>query len=65
MLTEVVKGCLSFSRDDTAEFAKFAEQRRIRPVIAKQFDFEDAISAFQALQSQTEVGKIVINISDV
>lgn len=59
-----MKGCVAFSRDATAEFAGFAQQHRITPVIAKEFEFGDAIAAFQALQNQNEVGKIVIKISD-
>ncbi|KAF1922772.1 putative alcohol dehydrogenase [Didymella exigua CBS 183.55] len=60
----VVKGCVAFSRDATAEFARFAEQHGVRPVVAKEFRFNDAVEAFEALQNQTEVGKIVINISN-
>lgn len=55
---------MAFSRDTTAEFAKFAEQYGIRPVIAKEYEFDDAIAAFEALQNQTGVGKIVVRISD-
>ncbi len=58
----VVKGCVAFNRDATAEFARFTEQHNIKPVIAKTFEFDDAIAAFEALQSQTEIGKIVIKI---
>ena len=61
---EPVKGCLAFNRDATAEFARFAEQHNIKPVIAKEFDFDDAVKAFEALQDQSEVGKIVIKIAD-
>ena len=60
----VVKGCVAFSRDATAEFAKFAEQHGIRPVVAKGFKFDDAVEAFEALQNQSEVGKIVIKIGN-
>ncbi|KAH6629302.1 hypothetical protein C7974DRAFT_184426 [Boeremia exigua] len=60
---KTVKGCCAFSRDATAEFARFAEQHGIKPVIAKTFEFGDAIAAFEALQNQSEVGKIVIKIS--
>jgi D-arabinose 1-dehydrogenase-like Zn-dependent alcohol dehydrogenase len=59
-----VKGCVAFSRDSTAEFAKFAEQHELKPVIAKEFAFQDAKEAFQALTDQTEVGKIVVKISE-
>lgn len=60
-----MKGCVAFSRDSTAEFARFAEQHVLKPVIAKEFAFQDAIEAFQALKDQTEVGKIVVRISEV
>lgn len=60
-----MKGCVAFNRDATAEFAKFAEQHHIKPVVGKTFAFGDAIEAFQALQSQTEVGKVVIKVGDV
>jgi D-arabinose 1-dehydrogenase-like Zn-dependent alcohol dehydrogenase len=50
-----VKGCVAFSRDSTAEFAKFAEQHELKPVIAKEFAFQDAKEAFQALTDQSVV----------
>jgi NADPH:quinone reductase-like Zn-dependent oxidoreductase len=55
---------VAFSRDSTAEFARFVEQHALKPVIAKEFAFQDAIEAFQALKDQTEVGKIVVKISE-
>ncbi|KAF9697579.1 hypothetical protein EKO04_004234 [Ascochyta lentis] len=61
---KTVKGCVAFNRDATAEFAQFTEKHGIKPVIAKTFEFGDAIAAFEALQNQTEVGKIIIKISD-
>ncbi|KAJ8110092.1 hypothetical protein OPT61_g6976 [Boeremia exigua] len=61
---KIVKGCVAFSRDATAEFASFAEKHSIKPVIAKEFEFDDAIAAFEALQHQSAVGKIVIKISN-
>lgn len=60
----LVKGCVAFSRDATAEFASFAEQHSIRPVVAKEFNFDAAVEAFEALQNQTEVGKIAIKIGN-
>jgi NADPH:quinone reductase-like Zn-dependent oxidoreductase len=59
-----VKGCVAFSRDATADFAKFVEQHGIKPVVAKVFEYQDATAAFEAMQKQTEVGKIVIKVSD-
>lgn len=56
---------MAFSRDATAEFARFAEQHRIRPVIGKQFDFEEVIEAFHALLGQKEVGKVVVKTGGV
>ncbi|KAJ4362900.1 hypothetical protein N0V83_010017 [Neocucurbitaria cava] len=60
---KIVKGCVAFSRDATAEFAKFVEEHRIKPVIAKEFDFDGAVDAFNALERQDAVGKIVVRIS--
>ncbi|KAF3037133.1 hypothetical protein E8E12_008046 [Didymella heteroderae] len=61
---KIVKGCVAFSRDTTAEFARFAEQHGIKPVVAREFAFDDAVKAFEQLQNQTEVGKLVIRISE-
>ncbi|KAJ4344256.1 hypothetical protein N0V95_006199 [Ascochyta clinopodiicola] len=61
---KIVKGCVAFNRDATAEFAQFAEQYGIKPVIAKEFAFGDVVAAFEALQNQSEVGKIVVRLSD-
>jgi NADPH:quinone reductase-like Zn-dependent oxidoreductase len=61
---QTVKGCVAFSRDATADFAKFVEQHGIKPVVAKVFEYQDATAAFEAMQKQTEVGKIVIKVSD-
>lgn len=60
----VVKGCVAFSRDSTAEFARFAEQHSIKPVVAKEFGFDAAVNAFEALRNQNQFGKIVIKIED-
>lgn len=56
---------MAFSRDSTAEFAKFTEKHGLKPVIAKEFAFQNVIEAFQALKDQTEVGKVVVKISEV
>ncbi|KAF2998658.1 isoleucine-tRNA ligase [Curvularia kusanoi] len=61
---KIVKGVVMFSRDHTAEFARFVEKHQIKPIIAKEFEFQNARDALQALKDQTEVGKIVIKISD-
>lgn len=57
-----VKGCVAFSRDATAEFAKFVEEHHIKPVIAKEFGFDGAVDAFNTLERQDAVGKIVVKI---
>jgi NADPH:quinone reductase-like Zn-dependent oxidoreductase len=61
---QTVKGCVAFSRDATADFARFIEQYNVKPAIAKVFEYQDATAAFEAMQKQTEVGKIVIKVSD-
>ena len=63
LMPYAVKGCCAFSRDATAEFARFVEEHNIKPVIAKEFDFEDTLEAFEAIQKQNAVGKFVIKIS--
>ena len=45
-----------FSRDAIAELAGFAEQHRIKPVVAE-VAFNDAIAALEALQDQAELGR--------
>ena len=61
--SDIVKGCVAFSRDATAEFARFVEEHGIKPVIAKEFSFEDTVGAFKALEKQDTVGKIVVKIT--
>jgi D-arabinose 1-dehydrogenase-like Zn-dependent alcohol dehydrogenase len=58
-----VKGCTAFSRDNTEEFVRFAEANEIKPVIAKTFEFDEMVEAFEALQKQNAVGKLVVKIS--
>lgn len=55
---------MSFSRDAVAELAQFVEANNIKPVIAQEFEFEQVVEAFAALQKQNAVGKIGIKISD-
>jgi D-arabinose 1-dehydrogenase-like Zn-dependent alcohol dehydrogenase len=64
LIDEIVKGCVAFSRDSTAELARFVEEHNIKPAIAKEFDFENTVEAFEALQNLNAVGKVVIKISD-
>ncbi|KAF1998578.1 alcohol dehydrogenase zinc-binding domain-containing protein [Amniculicola lignicola CBS 123094] len=60
----IIKGCVAFSRDLTAEFARFVEEHGIKPVIAREYDFDNAVEAFEALEKQNSMGKIVIKISE-
>ncbi|KAJ4293459.1 hypothetical protein N0V90_008742 [Kalmusia sp. IMI 367209] len=55
----IIKGCCAFTRDATAELARFVEEHNIKPVIAKEFDFEDTLEAFEAIQKQNAVGKFL------
>jgi D-arabinose 1-dehydrogenase-like Zn-dependent alcohol dehydrogenase len=59
-----VKGCVAFNKESTADFVAFAETNGIKPVIAKEFAFEQAVEAFEAMQAQKEIGKIVIKVGD-
>jgi len=59
-----VKGWVAFSRDTTEEFVKFVEANDIKPVIAKTFEFGEAVEALETLQSQSLAGKIVIRIGE-
>lgn len=59
----VVKGCLASSRDAMVEIARFAEEHDIKPVVARDFRFDDVVKAFEAPRSQTGVGKIMIKVS--
>lgn len=58
-----MKGCTAFSRDNTEEFVRFAEANEIKPVIAKTFEFDEMVEAFEALQKQNAVGKLVVKVS--
>jgi NADPH:quinone reductase-like Zn-dependent oxidoreductase len=60
----IVRGQTGFSRDALAEFAAFTSANNIKPVIATEFGFEDMVQAFEALQKQNAVGKIVVKIAD-
>jgi NADPH:quinone reductase-like Zn-dependent oxidoreductase len=59
-----VRGQTGFSRDALAEFAAFAEANDIKPVIAAEYPFGDMVEAFEALQKQNSVGKVVVKIAD-
>ena len=59
-----MKGCCAFSKDDTEEFVRFAEANKIKPVIAKTFEFRELKKAFEEMQHSAAVGKFVVKISD-
>jgi NADPH:quinone reductase-like Zn-dependent oxidoreductase len=63
-LTFLVRGQTGFSRTAVSELAAFAAAHNIKPVIAAEYTFEETITAFEALQKQNAVGKIVVKISD-
>lgn len=39
------------------------QEHKIKPVIAKTFEFDQTVEALEALKGQKEVGKIVVNIA--
>ncbi|KAF2017203.1 hypothetical protein BU24DRAFT_407262 [Aaosphaeria arxii CBS 175.79] len=61
---KIVKGCVSFSRDISAEFVKFSEVNNFKPVVSKIFSFDQVVESFEALQKQNSVGKLVVRISE-
>lgn len=60
----IVKGCCAYNRDTSAEFIKFVEANKIKPVIAQTFDFDQTVEAFEILQKQNAVGKLIVKIHD-
>lgn len=59
-----MKGCTAFSRDTSEEYVRFSEANNIKPVIAEIFEFGQVVEAFEVLQKQNSVGKIVVKIDD-
>jgi NADPH:quinone reductase-like Zn-dependent oxidoreductase len=59
---KTVRGHLGESADVLKRLAKFVQAHEIRPVVGKIFAFEDSLKAFQLLQEQKAVGKIVITL---
>ncbi|KAF2740968.1 putative alcohol dehydrogenase [Polyplosphaeria fusca] len=59
---KIVKGIMGFSRDASAEWIRFSEANGIKPVVAQVFEFDQAIEAFETLQKQNAVGKLVVKI---
>lgn len=62
LTSELVRGCVAFSRDAVAELAQFVDANSIKPVVAEVFDFKNTVEAFEALQKQTSIGKIAVKI---
>jgi NADPH:quinone reductase-like Zn-dependent oxidoreductase len=60
----LVRGQTAFSRNLVAELAAFVAANNLKPVIAAEYSFEEVVPAFEALQKQNAVGKIVVKISD-
>jgi NADPH:quinone reductase-like Zn-dependent oxidoreductase len=46
------------------ELVRFVEERGIEPVVAKTFEFDQAVEALETLKGQKEVGKICIRIAE-
>ncbi|KAF2689634.1 putative alcohol dehydrogenase [Lentithecium fluviatile CBS 122367] len=61
---KIVKGCVAFSRDITAEFVQFTGEHGIKPVIAKEYGFDEVVQAMETLQKGEAVGKVVVNIGE-
>ncbi|KAF2872943.1 hypothetical protein BDV95DRAFT_490055 [Massariosphaeria phaeospora] len=61
---KTVKGRTAFSARDSTELCRFVEAHGIKPVVAETFGFEEAVRAFEVLEGQKAVGKIVVRIGE-
>jgi zinc-binding alcohol dehydrogenase/oxidoreductase len=50
------------SENDFREMLNFIEQKKIKPLTDKIFEFGDYISAFERMNRSEQIGKIVIKI---
>lgn len=57
-----LKGILNGPRERFEEMLRFYEDKKIKPVVDRVFDFEDAKKAFTYLQSGEHFGKVVIKV---
>lgn len=58
-----VSGIYVGHRQAFQQFVRFLENTKIKPVIDRVFDFEDAIAAYDYLESGHHFGKVVIRIA--
>ncbi|KAH9858136.1 NAD-P-binding protein [Lenzites betulinus] len=49
-------------RKDLVEFAKLVEEGKVRPVVDSVYAYEDALKAYERLQSQRATGKVVVKV---
>lgn len=57
-----LKGILNGPKERLEELISFYEEKGVKPVIDKVFDFEDADKALQYLFSGGHFGKVVVKI---
>lgn len=57
-----IKGLLVGHRSLQLKLNRCLEKNKIKPIIDKSFDFENAIKAFEYLRSANHLGKITINL---
>jgi NADPH:quinone reductase-like Zn-dependent oxidoreductase len=58
----MVQGMFGYSRDMVVAMTELMERKRLRPMIAKVFEFKETMEAFKTLIKQNDVGKIVIRV---
>ncbi|KAL1621893.1 hypothetical protein SLS54_005417 [Diplodia seriata] len=60
---KTIRGVLGAgSKAMNERFVRFVEEHQIRPVVAVEYEFEQAAEAFARLEKQSEIGKIVIRV---
>ncbi|CAI6339385.1 unnamed protein product [Periconia digitata] len=60
---KIVKGCVAFNKVCVDEMVKFVGENGIKPLVAKTFEFDQAIDAFHMLQKGGAVGNVVIKVA--
>ncbi|KAH6999659.1 hypothetical protein EDB80DRAFT_583365 [Ilyonectria destructans] len=59
-----LKGILNGPKDRFEEMVRFYEQHKIRPVVSRVFNMDEAVDAFTFLYSGAHFGKVVIKVAD-
>lgn len=59
-----MKGDVAFNKIVVDEMVKFVSEYGIKSTVARTFEFDEALEAFQMLQKGGAVGNVVIKVSE-